>query len=59
MLSTALTIAARRSAGTGAQPDWGRLDSLATGAPIAGPAGWLNWCMGDRGRCAPADGPSQ
>ena len=41
----------RRSAG------WGRLDSLATGDPIAGPAGWLNWCMGDRGRCAPADGP--
>ena len=57
MLATALTIAGPASAGTGAQADWGRLDSLATGDPIAGPAGWLNWCMGDRGRCAPADGP--
>ena len=55
MLVTALTIAGPASAGTRA--DWGRLDSLATGDPVAGPAGWLNWCMADRGRCAPAARP--
>lgn len=34
--------------------EWGRLDSLATGRSVAGPAGWLNWCMAGAGRCAPA-----
>ena len=37
--------------------DWGRLDGLATGRAVAGPAGWLNWCMAAEGRCAPASGP--
>ena len=40
---------------TAATSDWGRLDSLATGRSVAGPAGWLNWCMAGNGRCAPAD----
>jgi predicted transglutaminase-like cysteine proteinase len=32
----------------------GRLDDLRTGRLVAGPAGWLNWCMVDLGRCANA-----
>lgn len=36
------------------QTPYGRLDELRTGRLIAGPAGWLNWCMADLGRCAGA-----
>ena len=57
MLIAALTITGSAPAGTGARADWGRLDSLDTGDAIAGPAGWLNWCMADRARCAPAGRP--
>lgn len=52
ILFAALTIAWPMPAGA-SQMDWGRLDSLATGRTIAGPAGWLNWCMAEMARCAP------
>ena len=37
-----------------AQASHRRLDELRTGRAVAGPAGWLNWCMVDLGRCANA-----
>lgn len=37
-----------------AQTRYGRLDELRTGRVVAGPAGWLNWCMADPGRCTSA-----
>mgnify|MGYP001296042013 CR=1 FL=1 len=35
---------------------WGSLDAQATGRLVAGPPGWLNWCMADPARCRPRPG---
>jgi predicted transglutaminase-like cysteine proteinase len=57
LLALLATLAGSPAAASDAAPaDWGRLDGLATGHSIAGPAGWLNWCMADTARCTPADG---
>jgi predicted transglutaminase-like cysteine proteinase len=37
-----------------AQTPHNRLDELRTGRAVAGPAGWLNWCMADLARCGRA-----
>src|SRR5689334_8060447 len=37
-----------------AQSSHSRLDELRTGRAVAGPAGWLNWCMADLSRCGRA-----
>lgn len=37
-----------------ARAPYGRLEDLGTGRLVAGPAGWLNWCMGEPGRCTGA-----
>lgn len=52
LLVTLLALA--DASGALAQTRYGRLDELRTGRVVAGPAGWLNWCMADPGRCAPA-----
>jgi predicted transglutaminase-like cysteine proteinase len=48
-----MLLAGSTTAGAASPADWGRLDRLATGRMVSGPAGWLNWCMGDIGRCRP------
>jgi predicted transglutaminase-like cysteine proteinase len=53
----ATLIALLTLAGSGAacsQTAHGRLDELRTGRVVAGPAGWLNWCMADLRRCGTA-----
>jgi predicted transglutaminase-like cysteine proteinase len=36
---------------------WGRIDELATGRAVPGPAGWLNYCMAGLDRCGRSVGP--
>ena len=54
VLMVALAMGAPTEAAGAGQSAWGRMDSLASGRSVVGPAGWLNWCMADMARCAPA-----
>jgi predicted transglutaminase-like cysteine proteinase len=33
---------------------WGRIADLTTGRDVAAPPGWLNYCLAEKDRCAPA-----
>lgn len=50
-------VLAAGNAASAAQPAWGSLEVVVTGRTVAGPAGWLNWCMGAAERCLPAQRP--
>ncbi|HEX6013653.1 MAG TPA: transglutaminase-like cysteine peptidase [Geminicoccaceae bacterium] len=55
LIALALTVAASllpaSASRAGEAAAWGRIDDLATGNAVAGPAGWLNYCMAARGTC--------
>jgi predicted transglutaminase-like cysteine proteinase len=38
---------------------WGRIDDLATGEAVPGPAGWLHYCMAARGACGAPVRPAE
>ena len=55
LLVTLLVLLARLGhAATLPDTAWGRIEALATGRLVPGPAGWLNFCLGEPDRCRPA-----